>query len=165
MIARDVGITLSLAETTYAQAVERALYAEKAEERVTKEIAVRREQRKTMQSTGSQDGGGPGNLKRKSVEFSTSEGEKKQKGNWHDYPFCDRCRRHHHGECRPRSCYQCGSRDHLIKDCPQQTREDKKTADTLVPAKMFALTETEARDNKTMSSGKLFLGNFCAPCC
>ena len=28
MIARDVGITLSLAETTYAQAVERALYAE-----------------------------------------------------------------------------------------------------------------------------------------
>ena len=40
--------------------------------------------------------------------------------------------------------------------------QDKKTADTLVPAKMFALTETEARDNKTMSSGKLFFGNFCA---
>ena len=158
MIARDVGITLSLAETTYAQAVERALYAEKAEERVTKEIAVRREQRKTMQSTSSQDG--PDNMKRKSVESSTSGGEKKQKGNWRDYPFCDRCRRYHHGECRPRSCFLCGSRDHLIKDCPQQTREDKKTADTLVPAKMFALTETEARDNKTSSSGKIFFGNF-----
>ena len=54
----------------------------------------------------------------------------------------------------------CGSRDHLIRDCSQQTREDKKTADTLLPAKMFALTETAARDNKTMSSGKLFFSNF-----
>ena len=81
MIARDVGITLSLAETTYAQAVERALYAEKAEEWVTRELAVRLEQRKTMQSTGPQDGGGPSDLKWKSVESSTSGREKKQKGN------------------------------------------------------------------------------------
>ena len=58
MIARDVGITLSLAETTYAQAVERALYAEEVEERVTRELAMRQELRRTMRSTGSQDGGG-----------------------------------------------------------------------------------------------------------
>lgn len=71
--------------------------------------------------------------------------------------YGDKCRRYHYGECKLRSCYQCGSLDHLIKDCPQPTREDRRTTDTLAPARMFALTETEAKDNKTLSSGKLFL--------
>ena len=93
MIARDVGITLSLAETTYAQAVERALYAEEAEERVTRELAMRQEHRRTMRSTGSQDGGGLSKLKRKNTESSISGERKKLKGNWRDYPFCEGCRR------------------------------------------------------------------------
>ena len=70
MIVRDVGITLSLAETTYAQAVERALHAKEAEERVTRELAMRQEHRRTMRSTGSQVGGGLSKLTRKSTESS-----------------------------------------------------------------------------------------------
>ena len=52
MIARNVGITMDVSRTTYAQVVERALYAERAEERVTRELAARREQRRTTQGTG-----------------------------------------------------------------------------------------------------------------
>ena len=148
MIARDVGITLSLAETTYAQAVERALYAEKAEERVTRELAMRQEHRRTMRSTGSQDGGGLSELKRKSTESSVLGGKKKQKGNWRDYPFCEGCRRYHYGGCRPRSCHPCGSRDHVRKDCPQPTSKSRKTVDAEATTKMVALTEAETKDNK-----------------
>ena len=60
----------------------------------------------------------------------------------------------------PRSCYQCGSRDHVSKDCPQPTSKSRKTVDAEATAKMVALTEAKARDNKTLSSGKLFLGKF-----
>ena len=45
----------------------------------------------------------------------------------------------------------------MIKDCPQPTREIRKTADTLVPASVFALTETEATDDKTLTAGEFFL--------
>lgn len=44
MIARDVGITMDVSHTTYAQVVERALYAERAEDRVTRDLAARQEQ-------------------------------------------------------------------------------------------------------------------------
>ena len=80
MIARDVGITLGLAETTYAQAIDRALYAEEAEERIARELAVRREHRRTVRNTGSQDGGGLSKLKRKHTESSISGRRKKLKG-------------------------------------------------------------------------------------
>ncbi|KAA3470561.1 DNA/RNA polymerases superfamily protein [Gossypium australe] len=34
---------------------------------------------------------------------------------------CEHCDRFHWGECRmiTRACYKCGSKDHLIKDCPK----------------------------------------------
>lgn len=165
MIARDVGITLSLVETTYAQAIDRALYAEEAEERIPGELAVRREHRRTIRDTGSKDSGGLSKLKRKNTESSISGGMKKLKGNWRDYPFCDRCRRYHYGGCRPQSCYQCGSQDHLRKDCPQPTSKSRKAVDAVATTEMIALTEVEPKDNKIQNSGKLLLGNFCARYC
>ena len=50
MVARDVSITMILTETTYAQVVERALLAERAEEQIYRENAARRESRKAAQA-------------------------------------------------------------------------------------------------------------------
>ena len=121
---------------------------------------MRQEHRRTMRSTGSQDGGGLSKLKRKNTESSISGERKKLKGNWRDYPFCDGCRRYHYGGCRPRSCYQCGSRDHLRKDCPQPTSKSKRIVDDVATTKMVALGEAETKDNKIQNLGKLFLGNL-----
>ena len=51
MVARDVSITLSLTETTYAQVVERALLTERTEDLINRENVARRESRKSR--TGS----------------------------------------------------------------------------------------------------------------
>ena len=53
MVARDVSITMSLTETTYAQVVERALLAERAEQLIYRENAARRESRKAAQAASS----------------------------------------------------------------------------------------------------------------
>ena len=50
MVARDVSITMSLTETTYAQVVKRALLAERAEQLIYRENAARRESRKDAQA-------------------------------------------------------------------------------------------------------------------
>ena len=50
MVARDVSITMSLTETTYAQVVERALLAERADKLIYRENAARRESRKAAQA-------------------------------------------------------------------------------------------------------------------
>ena len=118
IIARDVGITMDVSRTTYAQVVERAIYAERAEDRVTRDLAARREQRRATQVTGTQKGGGPNDQKRKMTESTALGGEKKKQGNWRDHPYCEKCRRYHIGECRTRACYQCGSPDHLRRNCP-----------------------------------------------
>ena len=54
-----MGITIDVARTTYAQVVERALYAERAEDRFTRDLAARREQRKAAHGIATQKGGGP----------------------------------------------------------------------------------------------------------
>ena len=77
MIARDVGITMDVARTTYAQVVERALYVERAEDRVTRDLAARREQRKATHGTVTQKGGGPNDQKRKMTE-SIASGERRR---------------------------------------------------------------------------------------
>lgn len=155
MIARDVGITMDVARTTYAQVVERALYAERAEDQVTRDLAARREQRKATHGTVTQKGGGPNDQKRKMIESIASGGEKKNQGNWRDYPYCEKCHRYHFGECRPRACYQCGSPDHLKRNCPQQKKEEKKAADSFTPSRVFHLTQSEATDSKIVLTGQL----------
>ena len=95
------------------------------------------------------------------TESIASGGEKKKQGNWRDQPYCEKCRRNHYGECRTRTCYQCGSPDHLKKHCPQLKKEDKKTADSFTPSRVFHLTQSEATDSKTVVTGQLsFAGTF-----
>ena len=121
---------------------------------------MRQEHRRTMRSTGSEDGGGLSELKRKRTESSISGGRKKMKGNWRGYPSCDGCRRYRYGGCGPRPCRQYGRWDHVRKDCPQPTSKSRNTVDAEATAKIAALTEAETKDNKIQNSGKLFLGNF-----
>ena len=164
MVARDVHITMSLTETTYAQAVERALTAERAEQRINQENAARREFRRVAQaSAGSQRSGGYSDQKRKVSDSVSSVGDKKQKneseqrqsnsGNWRDYPFCEKCKRHHRGECKPKTCYQCKSPDHIKRNCPQLVRDEKKPADPFVPSRVYSLTQPEASESKTVVTG------------
>ena len=81
---------------------------------------------------GSQRGGGPNDQKRKMLEttivnddkgtLDKPKGRQDQSVQWREYPFCEKCRRHHQGGCRPRRCFQCGSPGHIKRDCPQQSR-------------------------------------------
>ena len=95
MVAQDVNITMSLTETTYSQAVERALTTERAEQRIYQENAARRESRRVAQaSMESQRSRGYSDQKRKVSDSVSSVGDKKQKneseqrqsnsGNWRD---------------------------------------------------------------------------------
>ena len=83
-------------------------------------------------AVGSQRGGGPNDQKRKmpetnianddKVTLDNPKGRQDQSVQWREYPFCEKCRRHHQGGCRPRRCFQCGSPGHIRRDCPQLSR-------------------------------------------
>ena len=116
-------------------------------------------------ASASQRTGGCGDQKRKAPDSVSSVGDSKPKGssdqrqsgsgNWRDYPFCEKCRRRHLGECKPRTCYNCGSLDHLKRNCSQSIKGDWKTDDSLTPAKVFSLTEVAAADSKTVVGGQI----------
>ena len=75
MVARDVSITMSLTETTYAQVVERAFLAERAEQLISRQNAARREVRKAAKATSaSQRTGDSGDQKRKAPDSASSMG-------------------------------------------------------------------------------------------
>ena len=63
--------------------------------------------------------------------------------------------RRHLGECKPRACFNCGSHDHLRRNCTQPVKGDRKTNDALIPARVFALTEPAAAESKTVVAGQL----------
>ena len=76
-------------------------------------------------------------------------------GNWRDHLYYEKCRRRHLGECKPRACYNCGSHEHLRRNCTQPAKGDRKTDDALIPARVFALTEPAAAESKTVVAGQL----------
>ena len=176
MIARDVRITMSWTEVTYAQVVERDLAAERAEQLSAQEHVASCENKRASQAVaGFQRTGISGDQKRETSDLfgpgwngnsTRSSGQRHSRSDhWGDYPFCERCKRYHLGACRPKARLGCGSTSHLIRDWLQLTRRNKKMADMVATARMVALTGMETKDNKTLSSGKLVLGNFCTQCC
>ena len=75
MVARDVRITTIPGGTTYAQAVEKALTVEEAENKIWRESALRQEGRRAVPPySGSGRGEGPSDLKRKTPDASTVPG-------------------------------------------------------------------------------------------
>ena len=166
MVARDVKITMNLVGTTYAQTVERAMMAERAEDEVSKELAARRDSRKnTHPASGQGKGGGPNEQKRKGSDSPLPLGDKRPRGNfgnrqqrsenWKEYPVCDRCRRRHLGDCKSRACYQCGSTDHLKRDCPKLGNEGRKPTDDFIPSRILSLTESDASASRTVVTGQI----------
>ena len=83
MVACDVKITMNLVRTTYAQTVERAMMAERAEDEVSKELAARRDSRKnTHTASGQGKGGGPNEQKRNGSDSPLLLGDKRPRGNF-----------------------------------------------------------------------------------
>ena len=105
MIAQDVRITTVPGGTTYAQAVEKALTTEEADNKIWRKSTVRREGRRAVTPySDSGRGGGPSDFKRKTPDTSTVAGLDRwgrggqggcQSGGepWRSYPECPRCRR------------------------------------------------------------------------
>ena len=68
--------------------------------------------------------------------------------------------RRHQGECRTKACFICGSTNHLKKDCPQAKKEEPKQGDSLAPARVFALTQTEAEASPSVVTGHISSSGF-----
>ncbi|XP_062094401.1 uncharacterized protein LOC133800456 isoform X1 [Humulus lupulus] len=178
MITRDVNITLDPATTTYGQAVDKALTAERAEDRIWKGSGVRRDAKRAVPPfVGSSWGSGPSEQKRRVPDSFTppisdrrvrgaSTGRQGGSDNWRSFPMCPRCRRRHQGECRSRACFVCGSASHLRRDCPQVKKEEQKQSGSLAPARVFTLTQTEAEASPSVvtchisSAGSLYTALF-----
>lgn len=98
----------------------------------------------TPTAVGSQRGVDPNVQKRKMLETTIDnddkvtvdnlKGRQDQSAHWRKYPLCGKCRRRHHGGCRPRKCYRCGSSGHMVRDCPQpsQMESGKSSSVTLI---------------------------------
>ena len=65
------------------------------------------------------------------------------------------CRRRHLGECRAKACFVCGAVGHLRKDCPIVKKGEVGKVDSLTPARVFTLTQTEAEVSPSVVIGEL----------
>ena len=132
--------------STYAQVVERALVVERFGARIRKEDAALRDSRKSVPPAASTvKGGSPGDSKRKSSDSVQSPNpNKKARSSFRGrqggsdsvktYPQCQRCKKHHLGECRARACFTCGEIGHLKRDCPKESVVAPKKSDSLIPS-------------------------------
>ncbi|XP_062080227.1 uncharacterized protein LOC133784982 [Humulus lupulus] len=104
-------------------------------------------------------------------QSSQDKSARDNKGNHHNgnkewvwCPKCDKCKKHHQGECRANACYGCGKEGHIRKNCPQKTRkgvkEHHKKDDNLVLARVFALTKPQAEASTSMVSGQIFIAGI-----
>ncbi|XP_012477608.1 uncharacterized protein LOC105793230 [Gossypium raimondii] len=73
-------------------------------------------------------------------------------------PECQHCGRQHPGECWliSRACFKCGSRQHYIKDCPENLEEEKfqnvRSSDTVSRVRSSRNTGTKDSDKSGMKS-------------
>ncbi|XP_062114690.1 uncharacterized protein LOC133825785 [Humulus lupulus] len=174
MIAWDFRITTMPGVTTYAQAVEKALTVESAENKFWHDNAARRDSRRPGPPfSGFGRGGGPSDQKRKTPNTvsaprpdrrprCTQMGRQSGGETWREFPECAWCRRRHVGECRAKACFICGSTTHLKKDCPRASKEEPKKVDSLMSARVFTLTKEKAEASPSVVIGQLSsAGTFC----
>ncbi|XP_058733188.1 uncharacterized protein LOC131604787 [Vicia villosa] len=70
-------------------------------------------------------------------------------------PQCDKCKRRHHGECKPFSvtCFKCGEPGHVIKNCPRK-KAPKKTA-----GRVYTLDARKAKGNNNLIASTCYVNN------
>ncbi|XP_058783906.1 uncharacterized protein LOC131658653 [Vicia villosa] len=73
-------------------------------------------------------------------------------------PWCNKCRRKHHGNCRsgPMKCYKCGQEGHLRPNCPRPDIPEKTTG------RVYTLDARKAQGNTSLVAGTCFINN--QPC-
>uniref|UniRef100_A0A803QEF3 CCHC-type domain-containing protein n=1 Tax=Cannabis sativa TaxID=3483 RepID=A0A803QEF3_CANSA len=137
---------------SYAQVVELALIAEGAKNQ--KKSSIRRDSWKPPSITSLGRGFDPSDQKRKPNDPSYHSFYQGGKENWRTYSKCPWCRRQHMVHCQARACFQCGVVDHLKRNCTQLQKLDTKKEDTIVPARLFALTQAEADAGPSTVTGQ-----------
>ncbi|XP_062102962.1 uncharacterized protein LOC133813952 [Humulus lupulus] len=100
-------------------------------------------------------------------EWKTEYGRKmllKDRKEWVRYPECDKCKKHHQDEFWANTCYGCGKKGCIKRNCPQKTREwDKehhKKNYNLVPTCVFALTKPQAEASTSVVLGQIFIAGI-----
>ncbi|XP_058732898.1 uncharacterized protein LOC131604479 [Vicia villosa] len=70
-------------------------------------------------------------------------------------PQCDKCKRRHHGECKPYSvtCFECGEPGHVIKNCPKKKTQEKTAG------RVYTLDVKKAKGNNNLIAGTCYVNN------
>ncbi|XP_058752158.1 uncharacterized protein LOC131625295 [Vicia villosa] len=142
----DISHSVSQREfTTYAECLRQCYVTENSLKRVPEE----RNQNKT---NFREQGKSAQHLKPRKLPSK----KKQSYGDHSNYPpRCDKCKRRHHGECKPFSVtyYECGEPGHVIKNCPKKKTQEKTAG------RVYTLDAKKAKGNNNLIAGTCYVNN------
>ena len=133
-IKRYLAPMTSLQTVDFYQLVQAAMKVEKLETSIKEKFQKKKFSRGASSSSGKRARESPaqseysssmrGRRQRSNVARSTGRGASVRQG---EIPECPHCHRRHLGVCRvvTGGCFRCGSLEHVIAQCPQETRDNR----------------------------------------